>query len=481
MSIAPNIVPWLAAALLCGIGMPHQSVAAASTAKVTACKVPGIPDAVRCGSIEVAEDPAQESGRRISIGFAILPATRGEALKDPIAVLMGGPGEDAISMAPDFAAMFAGLRTDRDLLLVDQRGTGRSHALACRMYEDDEAADNLRDFLPLVAVRRCATESGAIADLRQYSYARFASDLEAVRVALGYESLNLYAGSFGTRAAQVFLRAYPRSVRTVYFGSVVPLDVAIPVPLAGAFQAALEKTFAACAHDPVCRSRYPRLEEEFRAVMARLATGVDVKLPGGAGSARLHAGRVAEWLRARLYRAQGAAQLPWLIHQAHEGNYAPLVDGILGGARNRVEAGTAFSFGLFFAITCTNDIPFIDEAEVRASLGTVLGDYRVRQQQAACASWPGGQIPPDHRKPVRSDVPALFVSGDSDPATPLSFTRRVAPNFPNRAEMVLAGRGHTEWTDCVATVYEKFVRTGRATRLNEAACSTPERPAFQLH
>jgi pimeloyl-ACP methyl ester carboxylesterase len=448
--------------------------------RIEPCQLPDLTESARCGTLEVPENPDKPAGRRISIGFAVVPATGGHALPDPIVVLMGGPSEDAISAAAYFALRFASLRTDRDLLLVDQRGTGRSGALTCNMFEENESADNLRDFLPLTAVQRCAAESQSRADLAQYSFARFADDLEAVRRALGYERLNLFAGSFGTRAAQVYLRAHPKSVRTVFFGSVVPLDVTIPVPMAGAFQEALERTFAACAADTACQAAFPNLRAEFQAVISRLAGGVDVKLPGVAAPSRLHSGRVAEWLRARLYRAEGGAELPWLIHRAYQGDYQPIVEGILDGARGRDTAGTAFSFGLFFCITCNEDLHFIQEAEVqRASAGTVLGDYRVRQQQAACRIWPRGKIPPGHRMPVRSDLPTLFVSGDSDPATPLWFTERVAQNFPNRAELVLAGRGHTEWTECVFDVYARFVRAGKVTGIGESGCAAPTRPPFR--
>jgi pimeloyl-ACP methyl ester carboxylesterase len=468
------VVSWVASPLI------QAALPTSPASRATPCKLPGVAETVRCGSIEVSENPDKQTSRRIRIGFAVVPATGDRAADDPIAVLMGGPGEDAISMAPDFAEMFAGLRTDRDLLLVDQRGTGRSNALTCNMYEDSEAADNLRDFLPLAAVRRCAAESKARADLSRYSYSYFASDLEAVRLALGYSKLNLFAGSFGTRAAQVYLRAYPRSVRTMYLGSVVPLDATIPLPLAAAFEGALERTFAACAADEACHASYPDLAADFREVMGRLAAGTTVQLPRSSKRVPLHAGRVAEWLRTRLYRAEGAAELPWLIHQAHRGNYAPIVDGILEGTRNRDSIGTAFSFGLFFSITCNDDIPFIEEDAVRrASRGTTLGDYRVRQQQAACELWPRGEIPADYRNPVLSDVPVMFVSGDSDPATSLQLTEHVTPNFPNRIEVVLQGRGHTEWTDCVATLYEKFIRAGDKPGLAKAECSTPTRPPFR--
>jgi pimeloyl-ACP methyl ester carboxylesterase len=476
----PTIFLWVVSSVTSPL--IQAALPAVPAARVAPCKLPGVVETTRCGSIEVPENPDKPAGRRIQIGFAVVPTTGGRAAADPIAVLMGGPSEDAISMAPDFAKMFAALRSDRDLLLVDQRGTGRSNALTCNMYEESETADNLRDFLPLAAVRRCAAEAKARADLSRYSYSYFASDLEAVRLALGYSKLNLFAGSFGTRAAQVYLRAYPKSVRTMYLGSVVPLDVTIPLPLAGAFEGALDKTFATCAADDACHAAYPNLAADFREVMGRLGAGTTVQLPRTGKRVPLHAGRVAEWLRTRLYRAEGAAELPWLIHQAHGGNYAPIVDGLLEGARNRDSIGTAFSFGLFFSITCNDDIPFIDEAEVRrTSRGTTLGDYRVRQQQAACELWPRGKIPAGYRNPVLSEVPVMFVSGDSDPATPLQLTEHVAPNFPNRIEIILQGRGHTEWTGCVATLYEKFIRAGGKSGLAKDECSTPTRPPFRTN
>ena len=181
--------------------------------------------------------------------MVVIPATGGSSLKDPIVPLNGGPGEATISTAAEYAERFATLLQDRDLFLIDQRGTGQSAALQCDLYSAEEAATNLHDFFPVAAVKRCREALQSRADLTQYTYRHFADDLEYVRRALGYGPLNLYAGSYGTRAAQIYLRAYPQSVRTAYLGSVVPLDVTIPLPLAKAAQEALEKTFTACGAD----------------------------------------------------------------------------------------------------------------------------------------------------------------------------------------------------------------------------------------
>ncbi len=224
------------------------------------------------------------------------------------------------------------------------------------------------------------------ADLTQYSYQRFAADLEKVRRTLGYGPLNLFAGSYGTRAAQAFVRTYPGSVRTIYLGSVVPIDIALPLPFAGAAQSALERTFADCEADASCHSAFPHIRREFTQIMERLTSGlVSVRIPGHAGEVALSHGRVAEWFRSLLYRPSGAARLPWLIDRASGGDWAPVVEGILDNAR---DGDSDLSFGLFLSITCSDDVPFVREEDVEAATrNTFLGPWRLRQQQAACKAW----------------------------------------------------------------------------------------------
>lgn len=445
---------------------------------LSSCDLPGVPQPARCGALDVPENPDRPGGRRLPIGVVIVPATAGQALPDPIVVLMGGPGEDAISAAAIFADRLAPLRSDHDLLLVDQRGTGRSGALRCELYSTEDAAASLRDLFPLSAVKRCARRLRVNADLTQYSYAHFANDLEQVRRALGYGPMNLFAGSYGTRAAQVFLRAYPRSVRTAYLGSVVPIDVVTPLTMAKTAQMALESTFSACAADSACHTAFPNLRDEFRQVIARLESGaVRVPVPGRTDTVPLRRGRVAEWLRSQLYRPASAATIPWMVHQAHKGDWRPIVEGILSNARG---LDSALSVGLFFSITCNEDIAFVREADVAPETqGTFLGDYRLRQQQAACKDWPKAALPTDYRIPVRSPVPTLFVSGDGDGGSPLWFTEHVAPGFSDRVEVVQRGQGHTEWNDCVGRLYERLVRSGAGRGLDASSCEPVPRPPFK--
>jgi pimeloyl-ACP methyl ester carboxylesterase len=393
-------------------------------------------------------------------------------------VRQGGPGEDAIGSAGFFAQRFAPLLDDRDLLLVDQRGTGKSGALPCTLYSAGDPAASMRDVFPIAAVKRCARRLKARADLTQYTYDRFASDLEQARRGLGYGALNLYAGSYGTRAAQVYIRSFPASVRTAYLGSAVPLDAANPLPFAKTAQAALDMLFSACTADAACRAAYPQLREEFRAIMRKLdSDAVSAELPARARDANLDRGRVAEWMRSKLYRPKSATMLPWMIHRAYAGDWSALVKDLLSDAH---DGNSALSFGLFFSITCSEDVAFIHQQDIATETqGTFLGDYRVKQQQAACKEWPTRTLPKDYRAPITSAVPTLFVSGDADGGTPLWYADHVAAGFSNRIQIIVKGQGHTEWSDCLARLYQQLVRGGAVSGLNPSCPDVP-RPPFNL-
>jgi pimeloyl-ACP methyl ester carboxylesterase len=441
------------------------------------CRLVDFKDDARCGVLDVPENSNKPDGRRLSIAVAVIPAVTQPALVDPIVVLMGGPGEDAITAAGQVAEQFAALRQDRDLLLLDQRGTGQSGALSCELYSAKDPAISLRDLFSPAAVKRCAQRLRAHADLTQYTYDHFATDLEQVRRALGYGALNLFAGSYGTRAAQVYVRAYPQSVRTMYLGSVVPMDAANPLSFAKTAQAAIESLLSDCAADAACHGAFPNLRDEFRDISARLESGtVRVAAAGRTGTPLLR-GRVAEWMRSKLYRPKSATLLPWMIHRAYEGDWSPLVDALLSDAK---ATDGELSLGLLFAITCNEDVAFIQEKDIApATAGTFLGDYRVRQQQAACKPWPRVALPEEYRLPVQSPVPVLFVSGDADGGTPLWYKEHVAPGFSHRVELVAKGQGHTEWSDCISRLYQRLVRTGAVSGL-DPSCEAVPRPPFKV-
>jgi len=466
-------------ALLTGTLAPAAAPSALPSPSLSACTIKDIARPARCGSIDVPENPSHPNGRQVSLHIVVVPARNGHPLPDPIVELGGGPGEAATEFAAEGDDEHRVLTEDHDMLFMDQRGTGGSNALHCNLYSADDPAANIRDMFPPQRVQRCLQEVSAHADLTQYSSSRFADDLEIVRRALGYGPLNLFALSYGTRAAQAYARAYPKSVRTMYLGSIVPIDIATPLPFARAAQEALEHTLDACEADAACHAAYPALRTELAQVTAALDAGhVQVPLPGSKDSAPLSRGRFGEFVRSKLYKPDSAAEVPWLIHQAAAGNWSPVGEHIVARAR---EADADESWGLFLAITCNEDVAFLREADIAPQTrGTLIGDYRVRNQQAACSQWPRYKLAKDFRAPFRTDVPTLIVSGDLDPATPLAFTRHIAPGISQRFEVILHGQAHSGWSDCVSGLYNQLVRSG-TTRALKDACDRPEpRPPFKV-
>jgi pimeloyl-ACP methyl ester carboxylesterase len=453
--------------------------AAAPELPTSPCRLPGVTRPARCGVLTVLENPERPDGRRLAIHFAVIPASSsGKVLLDPIVVLMGGPGEKAIESASVYVGKLASLLSDRDLLLVDQRGTGQSAPLECYLFSPSDPAAGVRDFFPRAAVARCVRELEKTADLTRYTFPYFASDLEQVRRALGYGRLNLFAGSYGSRAGQAYLRLYPESVRTAYLGSPVPVDVGGPLDFAKTEQTALDRLLENCAAEAACHAAFPNLRSEFQQLVRRLDAGeVHVHVPGATDAVVLSRGRVAEWVRSQLYRPHDAAALPWFLHRAYAGDWSPILDSMLSDAR---DAGQDLGFGLFFSITCSEDVPFVQEKDVVAAThDTFLGGYRLRQQQTACKLWPRAKLPRGYRQPVKSSAPTLFVTGDLDGGTPLWFTERVAQGFSNHVTVVVHGQGHTEWNACVARKYEQLVRSGSVRGLNSPSCPPIPLPNFK--
>jgi hypothetical protein len=151
----------------------------------------------------------------------------------------------------------------------------------------------------------------------------------------------------------------------------------------------------------------PTLTRRVPTDICSLSSGsVRVTVQGHSGTAQLYRRRVAEWFRSKLYRPRSSTTLPWMIHRAYLGDWSPISEGILSDARDNSD----LSLGLFLSITCSEDIPFIRENEVAGETeGTFLGDYRVRQQQAACRQWPKASLPDGYREPVRSSVPTVCL------------------------------------------------------------------------
>ena len=451
--------------------------------------IAGLPPEARCGTYEVWENRAAKSGRKIPLRVLVIPALGPDRLPDAITLFSGGPGESSVSTFPDVLQMFGALRQRRDILLVDFRGTGESGGLVCPEMRGTAGLQGALDnYLPPDQVKACAERLAKTADLSQYTNDTSVDDVDEVRAALGYEKLNIYGGSGGSRSALVYLRRHPDKVRTAILGGVVPTDERGPFSMARHVQRALDGLIAECAADAACHGAFPRLRDEVAAVLQRVekepvAVTLTDSDTGKPMEVRLTRNGVAQILRYMLYRPLPASLLPLNVHLAAQGNWKPLAE---TGATFFNGNTWSIADGYYLSLTCSEDVPFIREDEIPAAVqGTFLGDFRIRKQQAACAVWP---VPPVGRAfldPVVSDVPVLLLSGERDPVTPPGNAERAARTLKNSLHVVTPDGAHGEFgiegaLECADSLMVRLIETGTVNGLDTSCMAKTKRPAFAL-
>jgi pimeloyl-ACP methyl ester carboxylesterase len=458
---------------------------ASSALTVQPCTVPGYTGPARCGTLRVWENRQTRSGRKIGIRFVVLPATGVARAREAVTFFSGGPGEAATGDAAFTAMELAPVRDTRDLLFADARGTGGSNPLPCNVSRPADPQSYMVEFFTERGVAGCAAELAARADVTQYTSAQAADDMEELRQALGYDTLDLYGVSYGTRAALVFLRRHPEHVRAALFHGAVPTDMRYPLTVARDAQLALDGVFDDCAHDAACHAAFPDPAADLRAALGRFASGpVEAQVldatKGGMTAIRLPRDRFTEALRAMTYDASTSSLIPAVMHRAAQGDFGPAAEQELGWRMN-VEGD---SRGVYLAVTCPEDVDFIDTAQAnRLAEGTYLGTWRVADQKAACAAWPHRPLDRSFMQPVRSSVPLLVTNGQWDPATARSHAEEVLRGFPNGRLVVIPSAGHgtsglVGVMPCYGSVVSRFIRTANAKTVDASCIARVHRPPF---
>ena len=451
------------------------------------CKPEGIPAPAKCGTLEVYENRATKKGRMISLNILVLPATGDQREPDPFVYFAGGPGSAATEDAAGIAPEFAKIREHHDMLFVDQRGTGKSNPLDCPFFNPNDLQSFLGYFFPLDDIRKCRPELEAKADLTLYTTDIAADDMDEVRAALGYEHMNLFGASYGTRAALTYLKRYPKRVRTVMLQGVSPANSYMPSDFPQGNERALQGVLAECAADQACNAAFPNLKEETKSVLAQLIKGpvdVEVQRPNSTDRVKVKLSRdlAAEAIRYMLYNPVAAARVPLVIHLAAQGNFVPLTQTAL---RYRKFLVGSCCNGMYLSVTCAEDLPWIKPGEgEKMAENTFLGDYRLREQREACALWPRATIAKDFPDPVRSDVPVLILTGEWDPVTPPSNGDAAAKTLKNNLHIVVPhgahGLGGLENIDCITRIATDFVERGTTNGLDTACVKTIKRKGFAL-
>lgn len=447
--------------------------------KLKPCHMPGVDEEVRCGRYEVYENRAAGKGRKIGLNIVVLPAEGSDVAADPLVFLAGGGVVPATSYASFLRKAFPNLRRQRDILLVDQRGSGGSNALECDLSTEPTNAQYRDDARFLNAVRRCRSELEQKADLRYYTTPIAMDDLDEIREWLGYPRLNLFGVSYGTTASMVYLRQHPDRVRTVVLQGAIPFDVPMWLEYPRSSQQSLDQAFAACARQPACRDAFPKLESEFTSILKRLAEKpVTVKVRPEENGPEVEVTIDAEVVRTfvfrTLYSASRIHDLPLLVHLAYQGDYQRIARTFA----SREEGG--IPKGVYLSIVCNENMQFDPESLTAATAGTFVGGFRLGREISACREWVRGWLPPDFWKPVKSNVPALVLNGALDSVTPPRYAQRVAEALGNARHVVLPNRGHNDTDPCVCGMIEAFVIAGSMQGLDTGCLEKTEDLSFAL-
>jgi len=410
----------------------------------------------QCGWLEVPENPAEPEGRRIDIRVARIPARGRVTEPDPLVFFAGGPGQAATETWPVVAYALRKVNENRDILLVDQRGTGQSNALKCPEIELAEALAADWDALAR-STRECLDSLDA--DPRFYTTTIAMHDIDAARAALGYQKVNLYGGSYGTRAAQVYLRLFPDRVRTIVLDGVVPQTLALGSEHAAKLDQSIYRVLAACDEDPDCGAAFPDTGRKLGELAERLEQNpaeVSLEHPTSGEPLTFTFDRdvLASSLRFLSYSSDTQAMLPLLIHEAYEQRrYDRLASQMLIAASGLQQM---ISQGMELSVSCAEDYPwFPQRPEPNAYL---MGELMTRAVGIQCGIWPRGEVPEGFHEPVSADVPVLLLSGELDPVTPPEYGDEVALHFPQALHLVAPGQGHIVTTrGCVGDLVSQFI------------------------
>lgn len=473
------------------------------------CRVAGVRNLVQCGTLQRPLDPARPDGPRIAIRYAVVPAMARNKLPDPVFLLAGGPGQSAVGLIPTVMPLFQRLNNRRDVVFVDQRGTGGSAPLEC---PDDDAQplaaqaepERQRRFVQAckAALVKLPHVPGETA-LGHYTTWVAMRDVDAVRAHLGYEQVNLVGGSYGTRAGLEYLRQFPDRVRRLVLDGVAPPDMVLPQSAEPDNDAAWRALVAACAAEPACERAHPRLGERVQAFLARLPREASARQPLTGATERFTLTRemVLAAIRGALYAPALAAALPEAVDRATRGDLEPLT-GL--GATLLARRSSRLALGMHLSVVCAEDLPRLGapargggslsasapapvsspSAVTPASAPGLFGDVFASQYQRLCADWPRGPVPEAFYTVARSPVPVLVLSGGLDPVTPPRHGARVAGLLGPRARhVVVANAGHGVMAvGCMREVIGRFIdaATPEAAQGVDADCAqkVPRPPAF---
>lgn len=446
------------------------------------CRIKGIAHEVRCGQLKRPQNPDEPDGKKIAIAYALIPALAKDKRPDPLFVLAGGPGQSAIALAPHVLAAQALLNTRRDLVFIDQRGTGRSNALACPAIDPTEPLrQSLNMNRRLERLSACLqTLQAQGKDTRQYATWIAVQDLDAVRAALGAAQINLWAASYGTRVALEYIRQYPQRVRAAVLDGVVPPQIVLPTSFAQDNQAALTGLSEQCQQDRTCHAHYPDVQATVNALLARARKGqLRMKgvhpITGAAETLELDPMALSSAIRAALYLPVFATELPYALSQAQQGDGQALVTLM----HTLAQPSAQMAEGMHFAVICAEDMPRLDPKA--HTIDNHFSASLINLYRRVCPFIAVRKVPEAFFTLPDTSTPVLILSGGADPATPPRHGQAISRQLKNATHLVAPHLGHgVSSSGCAPRLIDQFINEPRTAELDASCLERIPAPNFFL-
>ena len=452
----------------------QQEVSTAASSLLHACPgfvetgKPPLVSGAQCGRLMVKENPADPASKDIDIEILRLPAISPAAQQDPLFLIQGGPGGSSIEMANFIHGFFADVRKNRDLIFVDQRGTGKSNPLRCeQLNEADLQLPESAQMEKYFHFKELCSEKFKTS-LPFYTTLPAVQDLDAVRQALGYKAINLWGVSYGTRVALEYAKRYPQSTRSITLDGVAPKEIALSRFSARDSLAALTVVNGECQLQPECAREFGDILQKTETVYARL------QLADQSGSSliinyehpvyqqpehlTLTAKSFSMLIFNALYSRDLTVLLPQAISEAERENYR-LLAALFSLAMEQSQKMN-IADAMHFSVLCNEDWHFISASDVETT-PPFFGLNAIKDRNKICSFWPKANLPDDFWQPIHSEVPALLLSGKHDPVTPESWAELVASGLPNSVRLLAAGGNHgVSYEGCVPQIIAQFIERG---------------------
>ncbi|MGI2071255.1 alpha/beta hydrolase [Shewanella baltica] len=443
------------------------------------CYVEGVSDRLNCGFVTVPENPNKPDGKQIQVHYVVLPAVKNVNHEEALLAIAGGPGQSAIDNAAGFDAMLSKVRQQRDILLIDQRGTGRSNLLTCDegaqspLSFDDDNADTKAE------TQKCLAKIDA--DVTQYGSLNAIKDFEAVRQHLGYKKLHVYGISYGTRMAQLYMRLYPAHLATVTLDGIVPMQQSV-LEIGASIDRGFDLLFKDCQETTACHTQFPELKAEFDQVAASLAKAPVMEnvydpVTGEKTMLTMTRGKFYGSIRMALYQANVRALVPHAIHQAAKHNFQPIL-----GLYSLTIDNAGMAMGMHASVVCGEDMHRITPAMREQAQHSFMGKTMLEGLEATCEVWKVPAVDDSFSEPISSDIPTLLLSGEIDPATPPSWGELAMEKLTNAKHFVAPYATHgVAYQSCANNLIADLVRSGSVKDLDGECLKKDVRRSFYLN